>query len=253
MTNEISKDDPHFGGYGWVQRSGGSITAQERRRLIGAILRSQAEATLGRLQLALGRRPDTTAIPTPPDSALARDAEEAARQQSAGLLGHSQRTWAFGRALAQFDRAAGLDEELFYTSCLLHDVGLMAPVAGEDFTIRSAATATSIAAPHCSSEEILTIQDAIVAHVNPGASVETDGIHGFYVQAGAACDLGGFRLQQLSADYVNDVVARHPRHGLNDDIGPRLKAEARAVPDGRYALLDKVGFELVIRFAPLPG
>jgi hypothetical protein len=222
--------------------------------MYGEIVRGQAEAAVGRLTLALGRRPSSTEFRPPPDSALARDAEEAAADQPDALVGHGYRTWAFGRALAAVDGfGPQLDDELFYVGCLLHDVGLMEAVAGEDFTLRSAAAAETVAARHCSPDDVELVADSIIAHCTPGATPERDGPLGFFMLTGAVCDLGGLRLQHLSREFVEQILNAYPRTGLVADIVPRIQAEAKAVPDGRFAVLCKSGFTPAIRFAPLPS
>ncbi len=190
-------------------------------------------------------------VPAPPDSALAVEAEEAAAEQPPALLGHAHRTWAYGRALAALD-GIGVDEELFWIACLLHDVGLIAAVTGQDFTLRSADSAAEVALGHRAPGDIETLRDAITAHTTPGATVEKDGPIACYLQAGATCDLGGLRLQHLSDDYVGAVLVRHPRGGLGDDIVERIRVEADAVPRGRFALLRRTGFTTAIRLAPFP-
>ena len=64
---------------------------------------------------------------------------------------------------------------------------------------------------------------------------------------------------------VGDVLARLIGQWLSDRLGQpfvienrpgaatNIAAEAVAVPDGRFALLRRVGFGLAIRLAPLPG
>jgi hypothetical protein len=223
--------------------------------MYGEIVRGQAEAAVGRLTLALGRRPSSTEFRPPPDSALARDAEEAAADQPDALVGHGYRTWAFGRALAAVDGLAGLadfDEELFYVAALLHDVGLVGAVAGEDFTLRSAAAAEPVVTRHAGLEAANAVCDAIAAHATPGVTLETDGPIACYVQAGATCDLGALRLDELSPAFVDRIVADHPRTGFAADIVGRISAEARAVPRGRFQLLRRTGFTLAVRLAPLP-
>ena len=246
------RDLHRVGGVRWVEQTGGRLTPAERRRLLVPILRGQAQGLVGRIALLAGRRPARTEIPEPPDSALARAAEDAAAEQSEALLGHAYRTWAFGRALAALD-AEGLDEELFYVASLLHDVGLVEAVAGEDFTLRSADRASEVAAAHCAPGRVELLRDAITAHATPGATIEADGAEAFYVQAGATCDLGGLRLQHLSSDFVDHVLLDSPRRGLTSAITDCIEAEADAVPEGRFALLRRTGFGLAIRLAPLPG
>lgn len=246
-------DPQRLGGIAWLERTHGALTAQERRQLVWPILRGQAEALLGRLALVTGRRPATpTTLPVPPDTAMVREAWDVAAAQPAALLGHAYRTWAFGRALAAFDGEGDLDEEIFYTAALLHDVGLMRAVTGEDFTLRSAAAAARVAEGHVMAADVIRVRDAIAAHATPGASVAVDGAEAYYVQAGATCDLGGLRLNHLSQGLVAAALTRHPRDGMTRDIVGRITAEADAVPDGRFALLCRTGFTLAIRAAPLP-
>ncbi len=81
-------------------------------------------------------------------------------------------------------------------------------------------------------------------------SVEADGALATYVQAGALADLGGLRIWDLPAATVEAQLARHPRTGLVTDICSRIRAEARAVPGGRFALASRWGLRLAIRMAP---
>ena len=136
-------DLERFGGIRWVRRTKGALTAKEKRRLMGVIVATQGAYIIGRIKLATGRVPadaaalDDPELLAPPDSAWARAAEDACREQQTETIGHSYRTWAFGRALAALD-GADVDVELLYTAALVHDFGLEHAVPGEDFTIRSA-------------------------------------------------------------------------------------------------------------------
>ncbi len=134
-------DPDRLGGISWLERTRGALTRAEKRALLGIIARTQGRNIAGRLRLASGRVPDRIAgideaLLAPPDSALAREAEEACREQPAALIGHGHRTWAYGRALATIDRIP-IDDELYYVASLLHDAGLVDTVTGEDFTLRS--------------------------------------------------------------------------------------------------------------------
>lgn len=244
-------DPGRTGGIDWLERTNGVLTRAERRRLVAVSLRSLAADVPDRIQLARGRRAtEMPPVPGPPDSRLARDAEAACAEQGRSVQGHSYRTWAFGRTLAALDGVTGLDEELFYVGCLLHDAGLETAVPGEDFTIRSAAAASACVAPHRDACEVRLVEDAISAHCTPGASVEVDGVHATYIQAGATADLLGQRLVELTAGHVADVHARHPRGAFVDDFTRFIAAEARAVPGGRFAMLHRLGFTLAMRASP---
>ncbi len=253
--NEMRTPDPdRLGGIDWLERTNGALTRAEQRRLRRAILRGQAEGIVGRLRLLTRRRSDVDLdVPAPPDSRLARDAEDVAAEQPATILEHSYRTWAFGRALATVDGEAGIDDELFYVASLLHDVGLVEAVTGEDFTLRSGRVAATVVERHRDADAARCVRDAISAHTTPGASVAVDGPEAFYVQAGAVFDIGGLRIEDLSPRLVDSVLDDHPRTGFTSDIAALVTAEAAAVPDGRFALLRSTGFLLAARVAPLPG
>jgi hypothetical protein len=244
-----------IGSLNWTRRTQGALSKAERRSLLGAIVRGQSQYVAGRLRLLTGRVPhgsrdlDLTTF-TAPDSAFARKAEEAASEQSPAVLGHSYRTWLFGHGLAALD-AVILDPELFYVSCLLHDHGIDTTVPGQDFTLRSADRAIRVAQDvgiqQSTAEEIA---GAITVHASPGANVQDDGPLGTYVQLGAMYDLAGLRAGDLPRRFRTDVNGAHPRNGVNAAITALIAAEAKAVPDGRFALLHRCGMSALIRVSP---
>jgi hypothetical protein len=211
---------------------------------------------LGRVKLLLGRLPghagaiDVAAF-TPPDTALAREAEAMCEEQPASIIGHSYRTWLFGNALAALDRTA-LDAEQFFCASLLHDYGIADVVHDQDFTLRSADRAIACverAGADASVGE--AIADAICVHTTPGVTVERDGAVGCYVQAGAMVDVG-LRLDDIAPRNRETVLARYPRGaGFKDVFAAMIRKEADAVPSGRFALLTRMGFTLLVRAAPL--
>ncbi len=249
-------DPERLGGLAWARRTGGLLTGAERRRLLGAIVKGQAETIAGRVKLALGRAPagaagiDLASF-EPPDSRMARSAEEACGEQPAWVAGHSYRTWMFGLALATLDRTE-LDRELFYCAALLHDYGIAEPVAGRDFTLAGAdrviACAETAGEPAQRGE---SAADAICVHTTPGAEVRRDGALGCYVQMGAMVDVAGLRKQDVSRANVDEALRRHPRGaGFKRELAAAVRAEARAVPGGRFSLLSRCGFPLLVRFGP---
>jgi hypothetical protein len=223
---------------------------------LAAIAVGQAENLLGRVKLALGRLPNgarTIDVATfvPPDSGLAREAESACAEQPALISAHSYRTWMFGLALAGVDRLE-LDRELFYCAALLHDYGIAEPSPGRDFTLggaeRTIACATQAGLPGEQSEQMA---DAICVHTTPGISVERDGALGCYVQWGAMVDGAGLRIWDISPENVQEVVRRHPRGAdFKGALIRMVRAEAAAVPGGRFSLLLRLGMPAAIRLAP---
>jgi hypothetical protein len=250
-----SPDPQRLGGLGWARRTGGRLTSSERRRLLAAIALGQWENVIGRAKLALGRLPagagsvDLNTFEAP-DSLFAREAEQACAELPAALIGHSYRTWLFGRALATVDRRE-LDVELFYCGSLLHDHGIAQPTPGRDFTLASAertlecATAAGIA-----EQRAEALADAICVHTTPGVEVDRDGALGCYLQWGAMVDGAGLRIWDVDHNNVSEILERHPRGDFKRELVTMIRAEATAVPDGRFGLLVRCGLPLAVRMAP---
>ena len=249
-------DLDRLGGLGWTRRTNGALSRRERRRLLGEVVRGQAQYMAGRIRLATGRVPSGArkiafADLRPPDSAFARAAEEASAEQPRAVIGHGYRSWAFGSGLATLDRAE-LDPELFYVACLLHDHGLADPVAGQDFTLRSVERAERCAREHQIPDAAATRSAMRSRSIRrPGSSRRRDGTLGFYVQNGAMFDLAGGRAGELTRAYRDEAIAAHPRAGVTAEIGAMVRAEARANPSGRFALLRRCGFVPLMKLAPL--
>lgn len=241
-------DPNRIGGLGWTRRTRGALTSAERRKLLVAVARGQAANAAGQLKLRLGRAPrGAEQMPDPPDTAFARDVQEACDQQPAPIVAHSYRTWAFGWALAALDGESDrLDPEAYWCAALLHDAGLEQPVAGEDFTLRSAAAAIECADRH-GRDDGESIADGITVHATPGATVARDGAIGTYIQAGAMLDLGGLRLWDASPRLLTAVQTRW----TPGDMLPFVRAEARAVPEGRFAFMGRCGLFAAMRFGAL--
>ena len=157
----------------------------------------------------------------------------------------------YGLSLAALDRVE-LDRELFYCAALIHDYGIAPPVAGRDFTLGGADRALACAsAAGIAGEDADTIADAICVQSTPGVSVDRDGALGCYVQWGAMVDGAGLRLWDVSIANELAVLEAHPRGaGFKGALAALIRAEARAVPGGRFALLARCGLPLAVRLAP---
>jgi hypothetical protein len=237
------------GGLEWTRRTNGNLTRRERLRMLGDIGRGQAEMLAGRVAAATGRR-TRAPLPSfaPPDSTFAREVESAAAEQNRHWEGHGHRTWWLGTALAALD-GNNLDPEHFYAAALLHDHGVIPSVAGEDFTLRSAARVARL--PHdLAADDLTAIQDGITVHSTAGITVERDGSLGFYTQAGAMADIAGLRTWELDPAFLDSVLERHPRTGITRALVDGVADEARALPHGRFALLRRCGFAVACRMAP---
>jgi hypothetical protein len=248
-------DPQRLGGFAWVRRTGGQLSRAERRRLFIAIAVGQWQNAVGRMKLALGRFPaaaacvdlDTFGIP---DSRFAREAEEACAELPPPLQGHSYRTWLFGRALATVD-GREVDDELFYCGSLLHDYGIVSPTANRDFTLGSVERMLLCAnAAGLDDERADLLADGICVHTTPGATVDTDGPIGCYLQWGAMVDGAGLRIWDIAPRNVEEVLRRYPRGDFKRELVAMMRAEATAVPRGRFGLLVRCGLPLAVRMAP---
>jgi hypothetical protein len=248
-------DPQRLGGLGWIRRTGGQLSRAERRRLLAAIAVGQWENAVGRAKLALGRIPaaaahvdlDTFHVP---DSKFAREAEEACAELPPVLQGHSYRTWLFGWALATVD-GHKLDDELFYCGSLLHDFGIVNPTANRDFTLGSVDRMLSCASTAgLDDERADQLADGICVHTTPGVKVETDGKIGCYLQWGAMVDGAGLRVWDIAPGNLEEVLRRYPRGDFKRQLVEMMRAEAAAVPDGRFRLLVRCGMPLAVRMAP---
>jgi hypothetical protein len=241
-------DPARVGGLTWTRRTKGALTSAERRRLLVQVARGQAQNAVGQLKLRLGRAPRAAGeMPAAPDSAFAREVQEACDEQPPAIVAHSYRTWALGWALAASDdESISIDPEAWWCATLLHDAGIAEVVPGQDFTLRSAESAIACADRH-GRDDSFWIGDAITAHATPGASVDQDGAMGPYIQAGALLDLGGLRVWDASPRLIAEVASRW----TPGDMVPYVRAEAKAVPRGRFALLARCGMVAAMRFGAL--
>lgn len=248
-------DPNRLGGVSWVRRTGGELSSAERRRLILATAVGQWANAVGRVKLALGRIPAAAArvdLSTfrVPDSQFARDAEEACAELPATLQRHSYRTWLYGNALAAVD-GRQLDDELFYCGALLHDYGIVHPMSNRDFTLGSADRALECAkGAGVVDDRAHLLADAICVHTTPGITVDADGVLGCYLQWGAMVDGAGLRVWDVAPDKVAEILRRYPRGDFKRELVSMIRAEAAAVPRGRFALLVGCGMPLAVRLAP---
>ena len=191
---------PDLGTAAWSARTGGHLSAADKRSLLGPLARTHVVNAAGRLGMAVGRRPGkgrrvAPDLFVPPQTTLTRVAKAyAVAHLTPALLNHSERMYAYGAALAALESVEA-DLELLYAACLLHDVGLSAPAEGVDFTVTSAAVAAQIAEDlGLSAAATETIGSAITLHHSPGVGRERHGAVAYLASAGAAVDVVGFRM-----------------------------------------------------------
>jgi hypothetical protein len=259
MTRPTASTPTDLGTHRWVERTGGLLTAAERRSLVGPLVTTHATNAVGRLSMLLrlnsGRRiPMTRVRRAAPESVLTRAAETLAGQRLRPvLLNHSYRTYAFGAALGELE-GLDVDLELLFAAAMLHDVGLPTTVGDVDFTRASARVARDVAEDvGLSTAATDTLRSAITLHHSPGVTL-AHGPVAYLLSAGAGLDVAGLRSWQLPPDLLAAVTAQHPRLGFKREFTAAFRAEAALVPRGRAAFLRRYGaFDLAIKAAPFRG
>jgi hypothetical protein len=244
------------GTWEWAEQTGGRLRRRDRAELI----RQGVLAQLSRLPAPWRRRvlgsADPLALPDPPDSAVARAAEERVRELSAPpLYGHCLRTLAFAHLFAQRDRVAH-DAELLYLACVLHDLGLTethdgADPAAECFAVEGARAAHALVCAHgMTDERARSVGQAISLHLNIDVP-DRLGAEAALLSRGVTLDVVGRRLEQLPAATVEEVVARWPRDGSGAWLIAATKRQAKIRPASRAALLHRLGFAGLVAANPL--
>jgi hypothetical protein len=245
-----------LGSIGWAERTGGVLTARECVTLAGPLLRGELAILAGLVAMALrvhsGRRASIDpARLAPPDSSLARDAQQAAEELlTPAVRNHAHRAYAWAAAIT----ARGgilFDRELLYLAAMFHDSGLPSPVAQVDFTVRSAALAREFADRHgvpADRREVVT--NAIAMHHSPGVGLES-GPEAHLMSAGAAVDVFGLRSNEIPDAVRRRVVEQFPRLGFKREFAALWRAEAKQVPRGRAWYLHRFAVtDLSTRMAP---
>ncbi|MBF6300425.1 HD domain-containing protein [Nocardia amamiensis] len=239
----------------WAATSGGNLTRRQMNQLLGLLLFAMPTVLGGRVAAFFGTgaakaRLDEAAL-RPPDTAMALAAQrEAHGVLSPTMIEHSYRVWAFGKALAHA-HGAQLDDELFFTAAMLHDIELEHPQPNRCFAVRGAEHATRIlSALGEPADRVALIRDGIASHMTLGVDSDLSDLAGA-LSAGAGVDLFGNRLHELDPQWVTEVIAHHPRLDFKRLVIDVVAREAAAVPDGRTALLHRFGmFDLMVQSAP---
>ncbi len=246
----------YVGTWEWAQETCGRLRRRDRLRLIGQGVSAQLERIPSSLRSRILGEHGSLTLPAPPDSALAREAEERVRELSSpALYGHCLRTWAFATLFAQRDRVEH-DEELLYLACVLHDLGLTEPHTCQNpfadcFAVEGAYEAHAFMRAHGESEQrARTVGEAITLHLNVNVP-ERLGAEAHLLSRGVSLDVVGRWLHQIPPAATRDVEERWPRDGLASELIASTRAQARMRPDSRPALLHKLGFAKLIERNPL--
>ncbi len=239
------------GTWTWAERTGGRLSRADRAELV-------RQGVLARLSRFTARweRPLPAEVPTAPDSALAREAEELVRATSSPpLYGHCMRTWAFAAMFGQRDRVEH-DPELLYLACVLHDLGLTEAHWCRDadcrcFAVEGARAARDLISAHGEQDGRATrVAEAISLHLNISVPHRL-GAEASLLSKGVMLDVVGRRLRQLSPAAITEVSERWPRDRSGATLLAATARQAEARPGSRAALLRSLGFTDLVVANPL--
>jgi hypothetical protein len=246
----------YVGTWAWALETEGSLRRQDRIRLVGQGVAAQLARLPSRWRSRILGEHISLTLPEPPDSALARDADELVRELSRpALYGHCARTWAFATLFAQRDRVKH-DSELLYVSCMLHDLGLTEKHWGRDpqarcFAVEGARAAHTIVCGHGASEErARQVAEAISLHLNVTVPVRL-GPEAHLLSKGVSLDVVGRHLHQIPPATTTTVEERWPREGFARELAASTTSQAELRPQSRSALLKRLGFVKLIEGNPL--
>jgi hypothetical protein len=183
-------------------------------------------------------------LPRAPDSAIARLADERARELSTpGLYAHCVRTWLFASLFAQQGRVE-YDEELLYLACILHDLGLTErhtekEPAAQCFAVEGARAATQLLQRNgVPDERARLVAEAISLHLNITVPRRL-GVEAQLLNKGAMLETIGRRCKTLPPVKLEEVVRLWPRSEIAD-LFIASAAQTATRPEARAAFMQNL-------------
>ncbi|WP_406512488.1 HD domain-containing protein [Streptomyces sp. NBC_00161] len=167
------------------------------------------------------------------DTASGRAALEiAAEYADASLLNHSVRSYAFG---AQYAARHGLsyDEELFYVSALVHDLGLTAPFDSHTLPFEEAGGHVArvlTAGLGWPADRRARAQEVIVLHMRDDVTAAED-VESHLLQVGTSADVSGLRVAEFEAAFTAELLEAYPRLGFGASFLALVEDQAVRKPD----------------------
>ena len=168
---------------------------------------------------------------TAPDSELSRKAAAlAAQAHTPAILNHVHRTYWFAEFLAR-KREMKFDRELVYVASLLHDLGLSHDhSADKRFEVDGADAASRLLiANDYPPAKTDIVWDAIALHSSADIADRREPEVAL-VHFGAHVDVMGLRIEEITAQLIDDTLALYPRVGFKKAFTEALAEVARKKP-----------------------
>jgi HD domain len=197
-------------------------------------------------------RVDDVQVPSSPAAVAAR--EVAAEYCSPALFNHSERSYYFAVGFASV-LALDFDAELLYVSALLHDLGLTSAFDNHRMAFETAgghAAWVLTAGAGWPTARRRRAREVIERHMWPSVDPAFDP-EGHLLEIATALDISGSRPDVLPRNFLNEVLARHPRLGLGAEFTASLTDQAERKSDTPAARLVAGGLAEKLRGHPLEG
>ena len=244
------------GTWSWAESTNGRLGRRDRWNQLRQAVLARLVGMPTRWRAKIVPDHGSLTLPDPPESSMARVAEDYVREVSTPELhGHCQCSWLFATLFAQRDRAP-YDTELLYLACLMHDLGLTDAHNGRDptaacFAVEGARAAHAMLAEHdIPAERARIVAEAISLHLNISVP-ERLGAEAHLLSKGVSLDAIGRHAHQLPRRPVGEVIDRWPRNGFDDQLAAATRTQAQARPHSRAAFLWQMGFDGLVRANPL--
>jgi hypothetical protein len=190
----------------------------------------------------------------PETPAAAAALSVATRFYSPALLNHSVRSYLWG---AMYGTAHGIafDDELFYVSALLHDIGLTEAFDSHRLPFEEAggrlAWVFGVAAGW-PTQRATRVAEIIVLHMRDDVSPAADP-ESHLLQIATSWEVVGRRPEEFPPDARTEMLARYPRLGFGAEFLACFEDQARRKPGSAAAA--SVGRDVAARIAanPLEG
>ncbi len=170
-----------------------------------------------------------------PDSQLVRDAIDLAKSNSEPFLfNHVMRSWLFAAHFSQREKVT-VDPELLAVSSVLHDLGLTPAFEGPDrFEVDGANVARSfLRERHIEEADAQSVWDAIALNTIRSIALHKQPLVTF-CHHGVFADVVGIKLEEVSKEQLNAILAAYPRLSLNREITKSLCGLVERKPETTY-------------------
>lgn len=160
----------------------------------------------------------------------------ATRFYSPALLNHCIRSYLWGATYAAAHGIA-FDDELYYVSALLHDIGLTDSFDSHRLAFEEAggdlAWVFGVAAGW-PAERAARAAEIIVLHMRDDVSAAADP-ESHLLQVATGWDVVGRRPEEFPSEARAEILARYPRHDFGGEFIACFEDQARRKPDGAAA------------------